>query len=243
DPARGGCTRPGRDPVGDDPVRGVPLRALGSRLRRDARSRPRTRRDDGGGDDPRDHSPDHPQRRRHGQPTDDRGQHRTELQGVHTGAAVAADRHWPCALRRDVPGELHRPLGHRSPGSEPGAMSSNAMRISHPRLPVWAPGLVVVVALALAGLPALLSGWSVVQVLLAATLVFLIAMPSWSRFVEGRRAAIDRLVTALVWVSFACAMAPLVWLLWVVIKNGLPAINWDFLSSSMQNVIGDEQGG
>jgi phosphate transport system permease protein len=122
-------------------------------------------------------------------------------------------------------------------------MSSNAMRISHPRLPVWAPGLVVVVALALAGLPALLSGWSVVQWLLAATLVFLIAMPSWSRFVEGRRAAIDRLVTALVWVSFACAMAPLVWLLWVVIKNGLPAINWDFLSSSMQNVIGDEQGG
>jgi len=49
--------------------------------------------------------------------------------------------------------------------------------------------------------------------------------------------------TTLVWVSFGCAMAPLVWLLWVVLKNGLPAINADFLSYSMLNVIGDEQGG
>jgi len=38
-------------------------------------------------------------------------------------------------------------------------------------------------------------------------------------------------------------MAPLVWLLWVVLKNGLPAINADFLSYSMLNVVGDEQGG
>ena len=50
-------------------------------------------------------------------------------------------------------------------------------------------------------------------------------------------------MTTLVWVSFACAMAPLVWLLWVVLKNGLPAINADFLTTSMLNVVGDEQGG
>ncbi len=122
-------------------------------------------------------------------------------------------------------------------------MSSPAMRISSPRLPRWAPSLVVGMALAVAGLPALLSGWSIVQWLLAATVVFLVAMPLWSRFVEGPRTAVDRLVTALVWVSFAFAMAPLVWLLWVVLKNGLPAINGDFLSFSMLNVVGDEQGG
>jgi phosphate transport system permease protein len=98
-------------------------------------------------------------------------------------------------------------------------------------------------ALALAGLPAILSGWSIVQWLLAAMAVFLVAMPLWSRFVEGRRAATDRLVTALVWISFGCAMAPLVWLLWVVVANGIPAINADFLTSSMLNVVGDEQGG
>jgi phosphate transport system permease protein len=122
-------------------------------------------------------------------------------------------------------------------------MSSSAMRISSPRLPRWAPLLVAAMALAIAGLPAILSGWSVVQWVLAATVVFLIAMPLWSRFVEGPRAAVDRLVTALVWVSFAFAMAPLVWLLWVVLKNGLPAINGDFLTFSMLNVVGDEQGG
>ena len=120
---------------------------------------------------------------------------------------------------------------------------SSAMRISSPRLPGWAPGLVAAMALALAGLPAILAGWSIVGWLLAATSVFLVAMPFWSRVVEGRRAAVDRLVTTLVWASFVVAMAPLVWLLWVVLKNGLPAINADFLSYSMLNVIGDEQGG
>ena len=79
--------------------------------------------------------------------------------------------------------------------------------------------------------------------LLVAIVVYLVAMPLWSRVVEGKRAAVDRLVTALVWVSFAVAMAPLIWLLWVVLKNGLPAINADFLSYSMLNVVGDEQGG
>ena len=81
------------------------------------------------------------------------------------------------------------------------AMSSRAMQISSPRLPRWAPGLVAVMALAVAGLPAILaglerraSGCSV------AVVVFLVACPLWSRVVEGRRAAVDRLVTSLVWV-------------------------------------------
>jgi phosphate transport system permease protein len=68
-------------------------------------------------------------------------------------------------------------------------------------------------------------------------------MPSWSRLVEGRRAAVDRFVTALIWTAFALAVSPLVWLLYVVIRSGSPAINGQFLSISMLNVIGDEQGG
>ena len=60
---------------------------------------------------------------------------------------------------------------------------------------------------------------------------------------EGRRAAVDRFVTGLIWCAFAVAVVPLVWVLWVVIKNGLPAINSQFLSISMFNVVGDEQGG
>ena len=122
-------------------------------------------------------------------------------------------------------------------------MTSAPMRISHPRLPGWAPALVAVMALAVAGLPALLAGWSVVAWLVASVLVFLVAMPLWSRLVEGPRAAVDRLVTGLIWASFPVAVSPLVWLLYVVVRNGLPAINSGFLSYSMLNVIGDEQGG
>ena len=122
-------------------------------------------------------------------------------------------------------------------------MTATAMHISNPRLPRWAPALVGVMALGVAGLPALLAGWSAVTWLLAAIAVFLVAMPSWSRVIEGRRAAVDRLVTALIWTAFAVAVSPLIWLLYVVIHSGLPAINGDFLSMSMLNVIGDEQGG
>jgi phosphate transport system permease protein len=122
-------------------------------------------------------------------------------------------------------------------------MTAGTLHISHPRLPRWAPVLAGVVALALAGLPALLAGWSPVKWVAAAMVVFLVAMPAWSRVVEGRRAAVDRLVTALIWTAFAIAVSPLVWLLYVVVRSGAPAINGQFLSISMLNVIGDEQGG
>jgi phosphate transport system permease protein len=122
-------------------------------------------------------------------------------------------------------------------------MTSGTMRISHPRLPAWAPGLVAAVSVALAGLAALLAGGSVTQWLLLSLVVFLVAMPGWSRLVEGQRAAVDRFVTTLVWSAFALAVSPLVWLLWVVLKSGLPAINGTFLTQSMLNVVGDEQGG
>jgi phosphate transport system permease protein len=122
-------------------------------------------------------------------------------------------------------------------------MTAGVLEISQPRLPRWAPALVGVMALAVAGLPALLSGWGVVRWVFAAAVVFLVAMPVWSRLVEGKRAAVDRLVTALIWTAFAIAVSPLVWLLYVVVRSGAPAINSQFLSISMLNVIGDEQGG
>ena len=75
-------------------------------------------------------------------------------------------------------------------------------------------------------------------------MLFLVALPALvAALVEGRRAAVDRLMTALIWTAFGCAVVPLVWLIWVVLKNGLPAINAEFLTYSMRNVIGDEQGG
>jgi phosphate transport system permease protein len=122
-------------------------------------------------------------------------------------------------------------------------MTSSTMLLSHARLPRWAPALVGAMVLALAGLPALLGGWGPVAWLVLAAALFLVAMPLWSRLVEGPRAAVDRLVTSLIWTAFAVALSPLVWLLWVVTRSGTPAINGKFLTYSMLNVIGDEQGG
>jgi phosphate transport system permease protein len=117
------------------------------------------------------------------------------------------------------------------------------MTLSHARLPRWAPALIGAMALAVAGLPALLAGWGLAPWLSLSVVVFVVAMPLWSRLVEGRRAAVDRFVTGLIWTAFAIALSPLVWLLWVAVRSGLPAINGDFLTFSMLNVIGDEQGG
>jgi phosphate transport system permease protein len=122
-------------------------------------------------------------------------------------------------------------------------MTSAPMLLSKARLPRWAPGLVAAMALAVVGLPALLASWGLTLWLFLSVVVFLLAMPLWSRLVEGSRAAVDRLVTSLIWTAFAVALSPLVWLLWVAIRSGLPAINGKFLTYSMTNVIGNEQGG
>jgi phosphate transport system permease protein len=122
-------------------------------------------------------------------------------------------------------------------------MTSSPMRLSHARLPSWAPLLAAVMSLAVAGLPILLSGRGPVAWLVLAVVVFLVAMPLWSRAVEGRRAAVDRFVTGLIWTAFGIALLPLLWLIYVVVRSGTPAINGDFLSYSMRGVVGDAQGG
>jgi phosphate transport system permease protein len=117
-----------------------------------------------------------------------------------------------------------------------------SMRLSHPLLPSWAPVLVLVLALAAAGLPAMLLGWSVVGWLALALALFLVVLPAWSAAVENRRAALDRLMTALIWSAFGVAVIPLVWVVWTVVSNGLPAINGEFLTASMRNVVGEGGG-
>jgi phosphate transport system permease protein len=120
---------------------------------------------------------------------------------------------------------------------------SVAMPLRRARLPRWAPYLAGAVCLAGAGFPALLAGWTWETWLLGALALFLVLLPSWSAAVENRRAAVDRLMTALIWAAAALATVPLVWVLWVVVDKGLPAINGQFLTISMYNVVGDQQGG
>jgi phosphate transport system permease protein len=116
--------------------------------------------------------------------------------------------------------------------------SRASLPLVQPRLPRWAPILVAALALAAAGLPAMLVGWGLVGWLAAAAVLFLAALPGWSLGVEGRRSAVDRLMTSLVWTTFVVALIPLVWLIWTVVKAGLPALSAEFITADMRNVTG-----
>jgi phosphate transport system permease protein len=67
-------------------------------------------------------------------------------------------------------------------------------------------------------------------------------MPTWSLLVEGRRAAVDRLVSTLVWAAFGLALLPLASLLSTVVSHGAGVINGQFLTYSMRNIIGEGGG-
>ncbi|WP_017936599.1 phosphate ABC transporter permease PstA [Nocardioides sp. Iso805N] len=115
--------------------------------------------------------------------------------------------------------------------------------LARPRLPRWAPVVVAVAALAVAGLISLLFGWSWIALLVVAGLLYVFALPLWSRVLEGPRAATDRLMTHLVWGSFVVVCVPLLWLLILVVQKGAPVINGHFLTTSMRGVIGSMPGG
>ena len=62
-----------------------------------------------------------------------------------------------------------------------------------------------------------------ITVVLLFVLTAALALPTtyiWSRLVEGRRAATDRLVTLAILTAFGIALAPLISLLWEVINRG-----------------------
>ena len=104
--------------------------------------------------------------------------------------------------------------------------------LTHGRLPRWAPALVAVVATAAAGLLPLLLGWGLVPWVLVSVIIFIVGLTVWSAVIETRRSAVDRMVTTLVWTSFAIALVPLVSLLWTVIAKGAPHVNSTFLTFS-----------
>src|SRR3954469_19917175 len=114
--------------------------------------------------------------------------------------------------------------------------------LKHARLPRWAPLLVLVIVFAASGLLALMLGWGPVAIVVVALLLYLVVLPTWSRVVENRRSAVDRFVTALVWVALGLAFVPLVSLLWTVIREGAPVLDAKFFTWSMRNIVGEKGG-
>jgi phosphate transport system permease protein len=106
-------------------------------------------------------------------------------------------------------------------------------------LPRWFPQAVVG-ASALVALTVLLVTGAFTIVLLF-LLTMLLALPTayiWSRLVEGRRQATDRLVTLSILGAFGIAVGPLISLLYEVIKRGVPRFDGAFFTESGRGVIG-----
>jgi phosphate transport system permease protein len=109
-------------------------------------------------------------------------------------------------------------------------------------LPKWGPpalyGTTAVVALGLiAG-----TGIGTAVVVVAAALASGTGLYVWSRTVEGRRTALDRLVTHSVTCAFVLAVAPLLSLLWTVTSKGIGTLDIGFFTESQRNVIGEGGG-
>ena len=113
-----------------------------------------------------------------------------------------------------------------------------SMPIVSPQLPRWAPTLVLAAAVCVGALLMVVLGLGLFGAAVITGLAYLVALPVWSRAVEGPRKSTDRLMSGLIWTAFVVAMVPLVTLVWTVLKNSLPAMSVEFFTASMFSVVG-----
>lgn len=134
-------------------------------------------------------------------------------------------------LRSDV----HAPI---SPQDDP-------LRLTGRRLPRWAPGASLVAAV-LIGLLVQVTSVTIIGLAPAviAVIAFLIVYTAWTLAVEGRRHAIDRFATALIYSAAALALVPLIWILVTVVLKGISVLTPQFLFvDTMRNVNPRAAGG
>jgi phosphate transport system permease protein len=120
--------------------------------------------------------------------------------------------------------------------------SETSLGLSQDRLPTWAPAVVAGSSVAAGLLLGLVLGWGVVPIALVAAVINLLVLQGWSRGVESRRVAQDRLVTALVWYALLIALVPLGSLIWTVVEKGHGVLSAEFFTFSMRNVVGEGGG-
>src|ERR1700753_4220425 len=105
-------------------------------------------------------------------------------------------------------------------------------------LPSWAPWGAFVGALIFCGAVEAALGWFTIALMLVfGALVGIVAIYAWSRPIEGARRAKDRAITMAIVAAFGIAMAPLISLLYEVIKRGARGINWEFFSTTSRGAI------
>ncbi|RRD36660.1 phosphate ABC transporter permease PstA [Leucobacter sp. OH2974_COT-288] len=108
------------------------------------------------------------------------------------------------------------------------------------RTPYLVLGLTIAAVTAIAGLLSSASGTAInfAAVAVLAAVTYLAAITTLSAAVEGRRRALDRLVTGIVTLAFLVAMVPLVSVTVEVITLGSNRFDAEFFNSSMRNISG-----
>src|SRR5690625_4995593 len=107
------------------------------------------------------------------------------------------------------------------------------------RLPRWVPWATLAASVALAaGILALGDGPTPAGTAFLGGLIFVVAISAASWVVEGERYAKDRLATTLVGDDFLLVLLPVVHLDGTVLRNGLQAFSWSFLTTDMVGIFG-----
>ncbi|GAB3602610.1 phosphate ABC transporter permease PstA [Microbacterium aureliae] len=135
-----------------------------------------------------------------------------------------------------------------APPQQPRTIERESPSLTNGRLAKWVPWAILAAS---AGIGAIVfavpvltadAGFNFAGFAIVTALVYLAMVTTVSTLVEGRRKAVDRLVTGVVTVAFLIAMVPLISVGWTVVVNGVAGISADFFSMSMRNVVGEGGG-
>ncbi len=117
------------------------------------------------------------------------------------------------------------------------------MPLLRPTLPRLAPPLMLLAAFAVAVVLGLtVSSLNPVALLVETAVLYGAAIYTTSAVVEGRRNAVDRLVTVVVTTFFLLALLPLVSVLLEVVRDGYKRFDVTFFTYSMRGVVGEGGG-
>jgi phosphate transport system permease protein len=106
-------------------------------------------------------------------------------------------------------------------------------------LPSWGTWAVLGGSAAVTAAVLLATGvFTIALTLVFGTLLAGVVLYTWSRAVEGRRRAKDRVMTLAIAAAFGLAMIPLFSLVYEVAKRGIPGLSLEFFTSDARGVVG-----
>ncbi|NYF97962.1 phosphate ABC transporter permease PstA [Janibacter cremeus] len=129
------------------------------------------------------------------------------------------------------------PAPDRAPGTRPGSTRGHTTLTDATRWAVLAASLVLGILIT-----TLAWGWNAIAAGAVSAVLYLVGIYTISRFVEGHRHAVDRVVTGVVTTMFLIALLPLVSVVWEVTSMGLERFDAQFFTWSMRGVMGEGGG-